>query len=291
MELTKFIDRAAPLGVLGVMISQQGELIAEKYLDEPCRRNIYSASKSVTACAVGFAVQEGLLSLDEKLVEAFPEELPERISDHLRRAAVHDLLTMALGQEHGFLMGAQRWELGREDWVRAALEQPFVYAPGEKFVYNNVGPYLAGILVQRRAGCDLVAYLMPRLFQPLGIQRPTWETDPTGSTFGAGGLMLTLPEMHRLGVMWQQGGMWQGQRVMDKGWLDLCSQKHSAGGAFGYGYLFWHGPHGSWRADGKYCQIISLYPQQQAVATIQAECRDGEALMKAIDEEIYPQLS
>lgn len=66
-------------------------------------------------------------------------------------------------------MGAQRPVYEEEDWVKMSLAFPFVYEPGTKFVYNNVGPYLAGVLVERRAGCDLVSYLYPRLFKPLGI--------------------------------------------------------------------------------------------------------------------------
>ena len=85
-------------------------------------------------------------------------------------------------------MGAQRPLYKEDDWVKMSLAIPFKFKPGTHFVYNNVGPYLAGILVQRRAGCDLVSYLTPRLFSHIGIKRPTWETDPLGNSFGAGGL-------------------------------------------------------------------------------------------------------
>lgn len=85
-------------------------------------------------------------------------------------------------------MGAQRPLYKEDDWVKMSLAIPFKFKPGTHFVYNNVGTYLAGILVQRRAGCDLVSYLTPRLFSHIGIKRPTWETDPLGNSFGAGGL-------------------------------------------------------------------------------------------------------
>ena len=175
MELQGFENKARPIGVLGVKISQGGEVIAHKTWDEECRRNVYSASKSVTSCAVGFAVQEGLLSLEERLVDAFAQDLPETVSENLERATVRDLLTMCLGQARGELMGAQRPLYQERDWVKLALSFPFTDAPNTKFVYNNVGPYLAGMLVQRRSGCDLVSYLTPRLFEHLGITRPTWE--------------------------------------------------------------------------------------------------------------------
>ena len=70
MDLEKFSAAAEAIGVLGLKVSQHGTVIAHKTWDEECRRNVYSASKSVTSCAVGFAVQEGLLSLEERLVDA-----------------------------------------------------------------------------------------------------------------------------------------------------------------------------------------------------------------------------
>ena len=120
--------------------------------------------------------------------------MPECIDENLKEATVRDLLTMCFGQEKGSLMGEQRPLYEEDNWVKMSLAIPFKYKPGTYFVYNNVGPYLAGILVQRRSGCDLVSYLTPRLFSKLGIKRPTWETDPLGNSFGAGGLFLTLTE-------------------------------------------------------------------------------------------------
>lgn len=75
--------------------------------------------------------------------------MPQQVSDHLAKATVRDLLTMCLGQEKGHLMGGQRPQYEEDDWVRMSLAIPFVYEPETRFVYNNMGPYLAGILVQR----------------------------------------------------------------------------------------------------------------------------------------------
>ena len=155
MNFDAFEKKAKELGVLGIVVTKDGKEIGKKLWDEQCRRNVYSASKSFTSTAVGIAVKEGLLSLDEKLVDCFAEDLPETVSDNLAKATVKDLLTMCLGQEKAELMGAQRPVYEEEDWVKMSLAFPFVYEPGTKFVYNNVGPYLAGVLVERRAGCDL----------------------------------------------------------------------------------------------------------------------------------------
>ena len=290
MDLEQFEEKAKGLGVLGVKVTQHGREIAYKNWDEECRRNIYSASKSVTSCAVGFAIQEGLLSLSERLVDAFHGDLPEHIDGNLEQATVRDLLTMCLGQDAGHLMGAQRPLYKEKDWVKLALSLPFAYKPGTKFVYNNVGPYLAGILVQRRSGCDLVSYLPPRLFDHLGITRPTWEADPLGHTFGAGGLFFTLSELHTFGRFYLERGKWNGRQLLAPEWVDESTKKQVDNGALGYGYLFWGGEQGTFRADGKYGQLSILCRDKDAVITVVAECRDVPSLNRAIFDQIYPQL-
>lgn len=290
IQLASFIDAATPLRALGVVVSQNGREIARHTWEGACRRNIYSASKSFTSAAVGIAIGEGLLSLDERLIDVFPEELPETVQENLEKATARDLLTMCLGQPKAFLMGEDRPYYPERNWVKLALAQPFLYEPGTKFVYNNVGPYLAGVLVQRRAGCSLVQYLMPRLFTPLGIQLPTWEVDPLGNTFGAGGLFLTLDELHKFGLLYLQNGSWQGRRLVPEGWVAESTKKQVENGGYGYGYLFWGGRHGSFRADGKYGQFSILIRDKNAVVTVVAESRETEKLLSAVFDHIYCQL-
>ena len=276
MNLTSFIETAEPLGIIGLKITRAGEEIIEHHWEQPLRRNLYSGSKSFTSVAVGMARAEGLLTLDEKLTDVFADELPENVSENLAAATVRDLLTMHLGQDKAYLMGAQRPFYTEENWIRLALAQPFETKPNEKFVYSNVGPYLAGVLVQRRAGCTLVDYLMPRLFQPLGLLRPTWETDPLGYSFGAGGLMLNLNEYHKFGLLCLHDGVWEGKRLIPEGWIAECSRKQANGP---YGYLFWRGEHNSFRADGMYGQYSAIFPDQEMVITIVSESRHAGKLL------------
>ena len=125
MDISEFIEVAKNLNVLGIKITKDGELAAEWHSESECRRNIYSATKSFTPCAVGFAVQEGLIDLNEKLTEAFSGDMPENIDDNLKSATVRDLLTMCLGQEKGNLMGEQRPLYKEDDWVKMSLAVPF----------------------------------------------------------------------------------------------------------------------------------------------------------------------
>lgn len=292
IDFEKFKEDAKQLDVLGVIVTQNNENIGYYSIEKEFRRNIYSASKSYTSCAVGIAIKEGLLSLDEHLVDAFKEDLPENVSDNLKKATVRDLLTMHLGMDHGELMGVQRPLYKEKDWVKMSLAFPFVYQPDTKFVYNNVGPYLAGMLVQRRAGCNLVDYLMPRLFEPMNIHRPTWECDPLGNTFGAGGLMLTMSEFHKFGLMYLQQGNYNGKQIITNEWaMESTSwQGDNDRDEYGYGYLFWGGPHNTFRADGKFCQFSIICREKNAVITVFAQCRDSLSLKQVIFNDIYPQL-
>ena len=292
MKLDNLMKAAVPLRMLGIVVTQNGKEIGRELTEGACRRNIYSASKSFTSAAVGIAIKEGLLDLNEKITDAFADDLPQTVSDNLKKATVRDLLTMCLGQGKGFLMGEYRPYYTDENWVRLALEQPFIYEPGTKFVYNNVGPYLAGILVQRRSGTDLVHYLYPRMFKPLGIQLPTWETDPYGNTFGAGGLFLTLDELHKFGKLYLDMGRAAGRQIIPEGWVmeSTSKQVENDRDGFGYGYLFWGGDKGTFRADGKYGQFSIIFRDKDAVVTLVSESRNADLLLKTVIDEIYPQL-
>lgn len=290
MNLSNIEKRAEELRLLGLIVSRRGETLYTRTWDSPCRRIVFSVSKSFTSCAVGFAVQEGHLHLEERIADLFPDELPDHPDQNLLRATIRDALTMCLGQDKGLLMGGQRVDIEADDWAREALKTPFTHAPGSHFVYSNVGPYLAGLAVQKRVGCNLVDYLMPRLFQPLGVKRPTWEVDPLGRTFGASGLMLALPEMHKLGLLYLQQGRWNGQQLLSPEWIRESSRKQVDNGEEGYGYLFWRGRYNSFRADGLYGQYSIVLPDQEAVITTTAENRQQKAMLEYLLDEIVPQL-
>ena len=117
-------------------------------------------------------------------------------------------------------MGEQRPLYEEDNWVKMSLAIPLSISRVRILCIITFGPYLAGILVQRRSGCDLVSYLTPRLFSKLGIKRPTWETDPLGNSFGAGGLFLTLSELHKFGLFYLNKGKWNGKQILSEKWIE-----------------------------------------------------------------------
>jgi CubicO group peptidase (beta-lactamase class C family) len=290
----KYVEKVSNTRLTNIIISQNGERLVEHHFDEEHRRNAYSATKSFTSAAVGLAVKEGLLSLDEYVSDCFPDEMPNHPSNYLKHLKVEHLLTMTIGQSGAYLMGGQRPFLEEDDWVHYSLAIPFAHEPGSVFQYSNVGPYLAGVLVSRRAGCTMADYLIPRLFEPLGIKRPTWEVDPLGNTFGAGGLFLTTSELLKFGELYLNQGVYNGKQILPKEWIEASKQAHfkkeNSKNYYGYGYLFWMGPHGSYRADGKYGQIAMILEDKNVAVACNAESRDPKEFLEPFWEIIYPNL-
>ena len=152
------------------MLLRYGKVVAETwwapYAPE-VPHGLYSLSKSFTSTAVGLAIEEGRLSLDDKVISFFPESSPPQVSNHLAALRVRDLLCMAAGHEKD----PQNEMVKSEDWVRAFLAQPLIRAPGTQFVYSSAATYMCSAIVQKATGMTLLDYLRSRLFEPLGITR------------------------------------------------------------------------------------------------------------------------
>ena len=312
IDLTPFINTVERehLNLFNCVVYQHGRLAAQKHWQPARRIDIRSGTKSFCSTAAGFAIDEGLFSVEDYVADCFPEDLPANPSEYLKEMQLKHLLTMTMGFDHEQLMGAQRASMKQtEDWVKFSLKQEVVYRPGEKFLYNNIGPYLIGVLIQRRAQMSLVDYLTPRLFEPLGIREvQTVERCPMGYDFGGSGLLLDVFEYAKLGLLYLQDGIWEGRQVLPKGWAkeavtprsytvstptlpgyELCND-NTIGAT--YGYFFWIGPWSKWYfacgANDQYCVVV---PEKDAVIAVEAHVtQPGEPTIHAIAREIIPRL-
>lgn len=304
MDLKPFIANVSKNGldIHGILVRQHNEVLDSFYWWDGRRDNIHSCSKSVLSLAAGMALNEGLLSLDERVIDIFPEEAPDEPSEYLKALRVRHLLTMSAGYDHLVLHGNQRDWLEDRDWVHYALHYPLKYSPGTKFVYNNCAPILASRAIQKRAGMTLLEYLKPRLFEPLDIPNPQWMTCPMGYTLGVGGLFLNLEEMSRIGQLFLNKGMWKGQQLVPASYVEEAagkqvptepaSGKEAPDSAAGYGYWVWQcARDGAYRAEGIYGQFIIVLPGQDAVITIAAH-KEGttQPILDAVWDTVVPQL-
>lgn len=299
--LENFVKASKEIPMIGVVVYQDG-LVRDRFTWEPeYRMNQYSVSKSFVATGVGIAIAEGLVDINQPIKTYLKDHWPlagsisEESMDRLGRVTLYHLLTMSLGQGKANLMAGQRLLLKTDNWVTYILSQPLLDEPGTKFLYNNAAVYLASVILEQVTGMSLVDYLQPRLFDPLGIYRPTWETDRQGHAFGASGLSLSVSEIARYGQLHLQKGQWEGQEILSKHWVDLASQVHinsnpSVPGSSDYGLCFWRGPHQSYRADGKYGQLSIVLPDKNAVVAVNAFNRSTTSLIDLVWKDLYPYL-
>src|SRR6185437_4780262 len=136
--------------------------------------SLYSLSKSFTSTAVGIAAAEGKLSVDDPVLKFFPKDAPDQLSANLNAMRLADLLRMSTGQQ------TEPPRRNTEPWAKTFLAHAVPFKPGTHFLYNTSATYMLSGAVQQATGQTVLDYLTPRLFEPLGIAKPTWEASPQG---------------------------------------------------------------------------------------------------------------
>ena len=268
-----------------IMVVQHGKVLAEKFFVPDTAHVLHSVSKTFTSTAVGFAISEGLLNLDDKIVDIFPESVPENASDTLGRITIRNLLTMNSG--HGKdPTSAIRNNDG--DWVKGFMEWPIEYEPGTCYCYNSLGTYVLSAAVQKVTGEKIVDYLDSRLWKPLGIEKPQWLESPAGINTGGWGLYLRTEDLAKMGLCLLNGGKFAGRNEiqMRESGVDPATSDWVQG----YGYQMWRCRHNAFRADGAYGQYILVLPEQDAVVVTTAKIGDMQEELNLIWDHILPVL-
>lgn len=257
------------------ILLRHGKVLAEGWWSPYGREyphQLFSLSKSFTSTAIGFAVSESILSLDDQVMAFFPDEAPAAVNEHLAVMQIRHLLTMSTGQAQD--TWSNMVDQADGDWVRGFFEVPVVEPPGTHFVYNNGATHLLSAIIQKITGTKLVDYLESRLFEPLGIQNATWQESPQGITAGGIGLSLTTEDVARFGQLYLDKGLWQGKRLLPEAWITEATGMQIANEGIetdwrqGYGYQFWRGRHQTYRGDGVFGQWCIVMPEQDAVLAI-----------------------
>ncbi|UOE45391.1 serine hydrolase domain-containing protein [Agromyces larvae] len=279
--------------VHSAMVLRDGAVVAEGWwhpyaADEP--HLLFSVSKSFTSAAVGLAIDEGLLSLDDRVVDLLPDDAPADPDEHLAELRVGHLLTMTSGHDGDAMRAVDEQPAGPgAGWARQMLALPVVHEPGSRFEYNTGATYLLAAILHRVTGEHLVDYLMPRLFEPLGIDRPTWEEDPDGIVVGGFGLSLTTEQLAAFGQLLLQRGRWGDRQLLPPEWVVAATAAEvpnapSANPDWeqGYGFQFWRCRFGAYRADGAFGQFAIVWPEPRLVFAITGGLGDMQPVLDAI---------
>ena len=278
------------------MILRHGHVIAQAWwkpeaADKPHILN--SVSKSFNAAAVGLAIQDGKLDLDDHVLKFFPSAAPDRPSENLKAMRVRDLLTMSGGHE------TEPKAVGGAPSVEQFLAHPVPFTPGTHFQYNTMGSYVLSAIVTKATGQTTLEYLKSRLFEPLGIENPRWDSSPEGFSLGGYGLWLRTEDMAKFGQLYLQKGRWEGRQLIPQNWVEQSTSKqisnsnetHSQIGpdwVQGYGFQFWRCRHNAFRADGAAGQFIVVMPDQDVVIAITADTGNMQGELDALWEHLLP---
>ncbi len=263
--------------------------------DDQTPHMLFSLSKSFCSAAAGFAVAEGLLTWDTKVIDVLPEKFPQAPSDWLKAITLHHLLTMGSG------LKPESDRVSGEDWASAVLACDCDHEPGTHFHYNSRGTYLVSCMVQKVTGQTVRDYLVPRLFEPLGMMKadgsaPDWDCCPAGINTGGWGLWLSCAQIARFGQGLLQKGVWDGRQVLPREGLDRATvgQNYNGNGDhatehdwnMGYGYQFWmcrgekvEGFTPRYRGDGMFAQLCVVDEERDMVVCCVSGVPDiGKAL-------------
>ncbi|MBU3191366.1 beta-lactamase family protein [Clostridium bowmanii] len=282
----------------GLMILRHGNVVSEgwwaPYRSE-LKHMLFSLSKSFTSTAVGLAVNEGLISVEDKVIAYFPKELPENISENLSVMKIKHLLSMSTGHDKDTTDHVVLQTEG--NWVKGFLELEVEHEPGTYFVYNTAATYMLSAIVQKVTGHTLLNYLTPRIFKPLGIEGATFETCPKGINTGGFGLSIKTEDIAKFGQMYLEKGMYNGKALIPEAWVVEATKSHISNGSSkdsdweqGYGYQFWRCRHNAYRGDGAFGQYCVVMPDQDMVVAINSGIDDMQPVLSLIWKHLLPQL-
>ena len=280
------------------MFIRHGKIIAEGWWNPfrpELKHTLYSLSKSFTCTAVGFAVKEKKLSIDDKAISFFPDYLPDSVSQFLGDLKIKDLLSMSAGQR-------RESSTMNDNWIKAYLETPVEIEPGTRYRYSSMASFMLSAIVQKVTGEKVIDYLTPRLFVPLGIEGADWETNPQGINTGGWGLRLKTEDLAKFGLLYLNRGSWNGKQLLPKKWIDevtslkiyqnpnLTEAKRDSSNdsVQGYCYQFWRARHNSYMANGAFGQFVLIMPDKDAIVVFTAESSDMWGELDMVWKYLYP---
>ena len=279
----------------GFMLLRHGYVIAEGWWEpyqDTSPHVLFSLSKSFTSTAVGFAVQEGLLSVEDSVISYFVEECPQP-GELLRKMKIKHLLSMNTGH----VIDTTESMITRQDgnWVAGFFEVPVEKEPGTHFLYNTGATYMLSVIVQKVTGCKLIDYLTPRLFAPLNINGASWDECPRGYNTGGFGLRVKTEDIAKFGQLYLQKGKIESHTLLSSEWIEDATSIHSDNSVNGdgdwgqgYGYQFWRCRHKAYRGDGAFGQYCVVMPEYDAVLAITGGMRDMQKPLEIVWDRLLP---
>lgn len=285
-----------------LQIARNGKMVVDATFypyDGETIHDVASVTKSVMTTLIGIAVDQGKLSLDDKMVSFFPDREIANLDARKEAITVEHLVSMTSGLQcaRDGTEGDSAIEMQRTaDYVQYALDLPMAHEPGTQFIYCSPAISLLSPILMQATGMTTLEFARQYLFEPLGIQEVLWETDPQGNYRGWGDLSLHPRDMAKIGLLFLQEGRWEDEQVVSRRWVREArtAQSETPEGEDPYGYGWWLTPDipGVYRAEGRNGQYIFILPQWNMVVVSTGEGFEmgeiGEELLSTLSESDGP---
>ena len=276
-DYVRALARESTVGLQSIMLLRGGRVffeaaVGDNTLDLP--KSTFSECKSIVSLAIGGLVTGGVLDLDERLADIFPQKAGAVSLMKLKNVTVRHLLNMTAAVEFNELEAAVS-----ADWIKGFMRSSFVGDPGKTFYYDSLNTYMLAAIVTKKTGKPLTQYLDETIFGELGITNYYWETCPAGNAKGGWGLYILPEDMAKLGVLVLNGGVWNGKRLVSAEYIDEATKTQAIApkscGDYNYGYQFWCGRTvNSFLMNGMLGQNLLCYRDSGVI--IAANCSNGD---------------
>ena len=283
-----------------VIIMRGDEIIFENYwkpFHKDFSHRLYSVSKSILSLAVGFAIQEGYLSLTDKIRDRLPKEMKLQESDeNMVELTVRDMLIMSTAKTPEHWFGARH-----PDRVRFYFENKSEYSRpgGTIYEYDSPGSFVLGAILERAVGMPFIDYLRPRLFDKIGVSKEARCLEcPGGHSWSDSAVLCTAQDLLRLGKFVMNGGKWNGEQLLNEEYVRAATAKqidNNVGGlesycTQGYGYLFWRTWDNSFFFNGMGCQLCVCVPDKDMILVYNGDNQGNDIAKHIIVDEFFNQI-
>ncbi len=273
--------KAEDLHTLYVQIRKDGDVAGYwSRFSKMTRMESYSTSKTFCAIGFGIALDEGILTLDEKLADYFPEYTYDISNPYALNITVRDLLTMSTGLKTRLFARDDKMRATCKDWADHFWHVgEFVRPGGEKFLYDNFNTYMLGCMLEKKVGVNLYEFLRYRVFEALGIGNPDMTACPMGHTVAANGMAINVDELATLGQMIMDGGVYKGKRIVSEKFIkEMISPQiktqdsipgETDGSTLDYGYQIWvDSKNGTYHIWGIFGNYVVMIPDKRTVVSV-----------------------
>jgi len=283
-DLSRFLNsiRLAGLPVHSFLLIRNAYLLVDADFfpyDGASVHDVASVTKSVMSLLIGTAIQQGFIqSIDDPISKYLVQYSTLFGGTEKGKITIRNLLTMTSGLKDSPLGSSPIPEallletMQQKDWGQYILSLPLEHPPGSHFSYNSAHYHLLSLVLRAATGIDPLVFATQSLFAPLGIKELLWPKDPQGNPHGWGDLKLFSADMAKIGFLCLNNGIWDGKRILPKGWIDASFTSHIQG-MEGYGYGWWV-PGGTaagiFEANGRGGQHILIWPRKNIVAVSRA---------------------